>query len=85
VETYNNGKDTLVTLKKVYDEILDGMSIQFAGATVNTDLNTAHNLVKVSDRCFLFKGVAFKGDETSADKMTFTVRDAGFKSIEEPN
>lgn len=85
VETYNGGKDTLVTLSKVYDEILDGMSIQFAGADVNTGLNTAHNLVKVTDRQFLLVGVAFVGDETALDKMTFTVRDAGFKSVEEPN
>ena len=42
-------------------------------------------LVKMEDGRILIPGVAFSGAETATDKMTFSVHEAGFKNIEEPN
>ncbi len=39
----------------------------------------------MEDGRILIPGVAFSGAETATDKMTFSVHEAGFKNIEEPN
>lgn len=85
VSGYNDDKDTIVEFTNAQDLIIDGMSITFAGATVNTDLNTTHTLIKINDRQILLKGIAYDGEETSVAVMTFSVNNAAFKSIEEPN
>lgn len=82
---YNGNKDVVVEFVNPQDLILDGMTITFTGATVLTDLNTAHALVKMEDGRILIPGVAYSDAETSIDNMTFTVNEAGFKNIEEPN
>ena len=61
------------------------MSITFAGAAVLTELNKTHALVKMEDGRIRSPGVAVSGAETATDKMTFSVHEAGFKNIEEPN
>ena len=71
--------------KIISTAIVDGMSITFAGAAVLTELNKTHALVKMEDGRILIPGVAFSGAETATDKMTFSVHEAGFKNIEEPN
>ena len=82
---YNGDKDVIVEFAEPQDLILDGMSITFAGAAVLTELNKTHALVKMEDGRILIPGVAFSGAETATDKMTFSVHEAGFKNIEEPN
>lgn len=82
---YNDNKDVIVEFAKPQDLILDGMTITFTGAAVLTELNSAHALVKMEDGRVLIPGVAYSGDETGVDDMTFTVNEAGFKNIEEPN
>ncbi len=61
------------------------MVITFADAAVVTDLNKTNALVKMNDGRILLKGVAFAGAETATENMTFSVNEAGFKNIEEPN
>lgn len=85
VSGYNNNADTVIEFVKPYDLILDGMSIQLKGATTNTDLNATHKVVKMNDRQVLLKNVAFKTAEEGLAAMTFTVNNAAFKSIEDPN
>ena len=81
----NDNKDTIIEFANPQDLIIDGMTITFANAAVNTDLSTAHPLVKINDRQILIEGVAYKGAETALAEMTFTVNNAAFKNIEEPN
>lgn len=81
----NDNKDTIIEFSNPQDLIIDGMTITFANAAVNTDLSTAHPLVKINDRQILIEGVAYKGAETALAEMTFTVNNAAFKNIEEPN
>lgn len=84
VESYNGGKDTLITFAKPYGEILDGMTITFTGATNHADLAVANELVKVNDTQILLVGVPYV-EETTIAKLTFAVNYAGFKSVEDPN
>ena len=84
VSGYNSNKDTIVEFTNPQDLILDGMTITFTGATVLTDLNSAHQLIKMNDRQILLKGVAYK-EETSTSSMTFKVNNGAFKSVMEPN
>lgn len=81
----NSGKDTIVEFKKAFPAIVDGMSIKFTGAAVNTALNSAHSVVKVSDHAVLLEGVAYVGEETAIATMTAVVNMAGFKSVTDPN
>lgn len=81
----NNNKDIIIEFANPQDLIIDGMTITFAHAAVNTDLSTAHPIVKINDRQILIEGVAYKGAETALAEMTFTVNNAAFKNIEEPN
>ena len=81
---YNNGKAALIEFKDAHPEILDGMKITLAAATTNTGLNATHDVIKVNDRQILV-AVAMTGDEADAAKMTFTVKNSAFKSIESPN
>lgn len=85
VTSHNGGKDTIVEFTNAEPDILDGMKITFAGATVNTALNATLDIVKVNDRQVLLPGVAFTGEETAVAKMTWTVNNGGFKSVAEPN
>lgn len=85
VESYNGGADTLVTFKKEFPGVVDGMTIKFTGAAVDTALNTAHVLAKVSDACFIIKGAAYTGAETAIATMTAVITMAGFKSVDSPN
>lgn len=85
VSGHNDNKDTIIEFANPHDLILDGMTITFASAAVNTDLNKANALVKMNDRQILIPGIAYKGAETALDNMTFTVNNAAFKNIEEPN
>lgn len=82
---HNGDKDVVIEFTNAQDLIIDGMSVTFAGATVNTELNATHTLIKMNDRQVLLKDVAYEGDETSVAAMTFNVNNAAFKSIEEPN
>jgi hypothetical protein len=81
----NDNKDIIIEFANPQDLIIDGMTITFAHAAVNTDLSTAHPIVKINDRQILIEGVAYKGAETALAEMTFTVNNAAFKNIEEPN
>lgn len=85
ITPFNDGKDTVVEFGKAYDIILDGMTITFAGATTNTNLNGTHSIVKMNDRQVLLVGVACTEAEAAVANMTFTVTNAAFKSIEDPN
>lgn len=85
VSGQNTNKDTIIEFANPQDLIIDGMTITFDKAAVNTDLNSAHALVKINDRQILIEGVAYKGAETALAEMTFTVNNAAFKNIEEPN
>ena len=84
VSGYNSNKDTVVEFTNPQDQILDGMTITFTGATGLTALNSANQLVKINDRQILLKGVAYT-EETSTSSMTFKVSHGAFKSVEEPN
>ena len=84
VSGYNSNKDTVVEFTNPQDQILDGMTIAFTGATGLTALNSANQLVKINDRQILLKGVAYT-EETSTSSMTFKVSHGAFKSVEEPN
>ncbi|MBE6310569.1 MAG: phage major capsid protein [Bacteroidales bacterium] len=81
----NGGKDTIVEFAKPHDIILDGMTITFTGATTNANLNGTHSIVKMNDRQIMLVGVACTGEEEAVANMTFTVTNAAFKSIEDPN
>lgn len=81
----NDNKDIIIEFANPQDLIIDGMTITFAHVAVNTDLSTAHPIVKINDRQILIEGVAYKGAETALAEMTFTVNNAAFKNIEEPN
>ena len=85
VETYDGGKSCIVTLKKSYDELRDGMVITFAKAAVCTGLNHDLLVEKMNDKQLLFRGVAYSGSESAVESMTFTVKNAAYKSIPEPN
>lgn len=85
VESYNSGKDILVTFKKPFSKALSSMMIKFSGAAVNTTLATEHPIVKINDRQFIIKGAEYKGEETGTASMEFTLNHSSFKSIETPN
>ena len=61
------------------------MQITFAGASVNTSLNTNHPIIKLNDRQVIVEGAVYAGAETAVASMTFTINHASFKSVEAPN
>lgn len=77
----------LVEFNEPLAKTLDSMMITFEGAKVNTDLNTAHPLVKINDRQVYVLHTEYKGEESAEDiaAMTFKVNHASFKAIEDPN
>lgn len=85
VSAYNSTKGVVVEFKDAHPEILDGMKIQFAGATKVTGLNSVNDVIKMSDRMLLFPEMTFPEAETTVSAMTWTVTHAAFKSIESPN
>lgn len=85
VTAYNENGGVIVEFNNAYAEILDGMKITFAGATVNTGLNATHDVIKMNDRQILLPAITLTGAETTVASMTFTVNNGGFKSIEDPN
>ena len=52
VSGYNSNKDTVVEFTNPQDQILDGMTITFTGATGLTALNSANQLVKITTARF---------------------------------
>ena len=85
VESYNNGKSILVEFAKPISKALSAMQITFAGASVNTSLNTNHPIIKLNDRQVIVEGAEYVGNETAVASMTFTINHASFKSVEAPN
>lgn len=85
VSSYNDGADTLIELKNPDDAILDGMTITFAGATVNTAVNSTFPVKKLTDKKLVLTGAAYTGTESSVGSMTYTVKHGGFKSVDLPN
>lgn len=85
ISGYNDNKDIIVEFAEPQDLIMDGMTITFKNAAVLTDLNKANAFVKMEDGRILIPGVAYTGAETAIASMTFSVYEAGFKNIEEPN
>lgn len=79
----NGGKDTVVEFKNAYDLMLDGMKITFAGATSST-VNKTFDVIKMNDRQILLKGLAYVA-EAAPEKISFTVNNSAFKSVDEPN
>nr|DAP45285.1 MAG TPA: major capsid protein [Caudoviricetes sp.] len=85
VEKYNNGNDCLVEFKVPISKALSTQMVTFTGASVNTDLNSAHPFIKINDRQVIVRGAAYKGEETALASMTFKINHASFKSVEVPN
>lgn len=87
ISSANDGKDTIVELSNAYPKILDGYSITFTGAAVNTDLNKAQKINKLNDRELLLVGCKYNGAESAEviAAMTWKVNEAGWKSVEDPN
>lgn len=85
VASYNGGADTVIELTAPDDKILDGMTITVAGATVNTGANGTFPVKKLNDKKIVLTGAAYTGAESSTAAMTYTVKHAGFKSVEDPN
>lgn len=85
VLSYNDGADCVVVLKNSDDKIIDGMTITFANAVVNTSLNGTFPVKKLTDKKLLISGAAYTGTETGKASMTYTVKHGGFKSVDLPN
>ncbi len=85
VASYNGGADTVIELTAPDDKILDGMTITVAGATINTGANGTFPVKKLNDTKIVLTGAAYTGTETTVSAMTYTVKHAGFKSVEDPN
>lgn len=83
IKTYNSGADTIVEFTNAQPDILDGMKITFANAT-DSSLNATFDVVKMSDRQILIKGLAYVAEATPGG-ITFTVNHGAYKSIEAPN
>jgi len=85
VSSYNGGADCVVELKNPDDKIIDGMTITFANAVVNTSLNSTFPVKKLTDKKLLISGAAYTGTETGKASMTYTVKHGAFKSVDLPN
>lgn len=83
VTATDNG--VMVELANVHDLVVEGMMITFKGATTNTALNATFPVIKAGDRLLFLEGVSLTAAEATVDKMTFTVNNAAFKSVETPN
>lgn len=83
VESYNEGKDTLITFAAAQPDIRTGQSIIFTGAASGSALLSAHTIVKVNDTQILLTGVAYAA--ATAANLAFTVNNQFYKNIEEPN
>lgn len=85
VKVYESKRGILVEFKNALSDALDSMMITFVGAAVNTDLNSANPIVKINDHQVIVLGAEYKGEETATSTMTFTIKHASFKSVEDPN
>lgn len=85
IKAHKNGM--LVEFNEPLIKALNSMMITFEGAKVNTDLGTAHPIVKINDRQIYVLNCEYKGEEAEADiaAMTFKINHASFKAIEDPN
>lgn len=85
VSKHADGKNCLVRFKSAISKALDSQMVTFTGAAVNTDLNSAHPIIKVNDHEVIVVGAAYKGAETALATMTYAINHASFKNIEAPN
>jgi len=85
VTAYNSTKGVVVEFTDAHPEILDGMKIQFSGATKVTGLNSVNDVIKMNDRMLLFPEMTFPEAETTVSAMTWTVKHGAYQSIEAPN
>lgn len=85
VTAYNSTKGVVVEFTDAHPEILDGMKIQFTGATKVTGLNSVNDVIKMNDRMLLFPEMTFPEAETTVSAMTWTVKHGAYQSIEAPN
>ena len=83
--TNNANPGIVITFANPQPDILDGMKITFANAVVNTGINGTHDVIKMNDRQILLPNLTLSGTETGVASMTFTVKNGGFQSIEDPN
>lgn len=81
----NANPGIVITFANPQPNILDGMKITFANAVVNTGINGTHDVIKMNDRQILLPNLTLSGTETDVASMTFTVKNGGFQSIEDPN
>lgn len=81
----NANPGIVITFANPQPDILDGMKITFANAVVNTGINGTHDVIKMNDRQILLPNLTLSGTETGVASMTFTVKNGGFQSIEDPN
>lgn len=81
----NANPGIVITFANPQPNILDGMKITFANAVVNTGINGTHDVIKMNDRQILLPNLTLSGTETGVASMTFTVKNGGFQSIEDPN
>lgn len=79
-----DNKQTIVTLTKPSDKIIDKMKVTLAGATVETGLNATFVIHKMTDRKFAID-FEYQDTETSIAAMTGTVKSGMFGSVEDPN
>lgn len=88
-EAVSNG--VLVTLKKPYDMMREGLKIVVSGATTNTGLNGTFDVIRGNDTQILLEGATLKDSATSAEKaadlaaLKADVRNGLYGSIESPN
>ena len=81
----NANPGIVISFTNPQPDILDGMKITFANAVVNTGINGTHDVIKMNDRQILLPNLTLSGTETGVASMTFTVKNGGFQSIEDPN
>ena len=81
----NANPGIVITFANPQPDILNGMKITFANAVVNTGINGTHDVIKMNDRQILLPNLTLSGTETGVASMTFTVKNGGFQSIEDPN
>lgn len=85
VESHADGKNCLVEFKSPISKALSAMVITFTGASVNTDLNEAHSIIKLNDHQVIVEGAAYLGEETGISTMTFSINHSSFKKVAVPN
>ena len=58
----------IVELTAPNDLLIEGLRITFTGATVNTDLNGVHDVIKLNDTQLLIEGAENKGEQNRKEK-----------------